>query len=138
MAHRLTTELHHLFTITQKNAFETGFPYHTEVELLSMILGMIGHHLPSFPRLECGYVPFQPENESAVLVILDRLDSLVMRRERTRKVLYPNETDLVFPMNSGEQLDQITKDLASILLDERMIGYIHVALRRLRRMSTWV
>lgn len=138
MAHRLTTELCRLFTVTQKNAFETGFPYHSEVERLSMILGMVGHHLPSFPRLECGYAPFQPENERAVLTVLDRLDSLIIPRERTRKVLYPHETDLVFPMNSGDQLHQISKDLASILLDERMIGYVQVALSRLRRMSTWI
>lgn len=138
MPHRLTTEIDRLFPIVQGNAFETSLPYHSEVEHLAVVLGMIYHQVPSFPRLECGYIPFQPENESAVLVILDRLDSLVIPRKRSLKVLYPEHTSLVFPMNSAEQLHQINEDLASILLDERMIGYIKVALSRLRRMSKWV
>lgn len=138
MAYRSTTELCRLFTITQKNAVESSFPYYAEVERRSKILGSVGNHLPSFPRLECRYVLFQPENESAVLIVLDRLDSLVIPPERTCKVLYPHEADLVFPMNSGEQLHQITNDLASIFLDERIIGYVQIALGRLRRMSMWV
>lgn len=138
MAHILTIIVSRLFTITQKNVFETSFPYHTEVEYLRTLLGMAGHHLPSFPRLECGYFPFQAENESALIVILERLESLVTPRKRTQKVLYPKETDLVFPDNSGEQLAEIAIDITSILLDERVTGYVLVALNRLRRFSVWV
>jgi hypothetical protein len=101
MTHSLTTVLPRLFTVTKKNTFEPSFPYHTEVEHLSTLLGMASHHFPSFPRLECGYFPFQPENERALLVILDHLESLVIPRKRTQKVLYPKETNLVFPENSG-------------------------------------
>ena len=121
-----------------KNVFENSFPYHTEVEHLSTLLGMASHHLPSFPRLECGYFPFQPENESALLVILERLESLVIPRKRTQKVRYPKDTDLVFPDNSGDQLGEIANDITSILLDERVSGYVLVALNRLRRFSIWV
>src|SRR5208282_5412725 len=138
MAHSLTTAISRLFTITLRNFFEHSFPYHTEVEQLSTLLGMASHHLPSFPRLECGYFPFQLENERALLGILERLESLVIPRKRTQKVRYPKDTTLVFPDNSRDQLGEIAKDITSILLDERVGGYVLVALNRLRRFSVWV
>ena len=141
MARDLTSILDRLIRVAKNHVIDSALPVHTEAERLNTILGCVWRHLPSFPRLECEYIPFHSENEEVLLEVLDRLNSVIIRSKpkNSRRDRRRDDTiNCYFPADSVEIIRQITNDVAAILLQERMVGYIVVGLNRLRRLSAWV
>jgi hypothetical protein len=102
---------------------------------LRSILGMVLRHLPSQPRLRCGYLPFHDINDISLRQIVDELTALTIpqKGKRPRR----NSTDYTFPPESVSIIQEITVDIATLLIDERLMGYIAVSLKRLFRLRIW-
>ena len=94
---------------------------------------MVFRHLPSEPLLRCGYVPFHYVNDIALRHILDKLAGLTIPQAPKRR----NHPHLTFPAKSVAGLEEITVDIASLLIDERLTGYIIAALKKVFKFRVW-
>lgn len=134
MASRFCAELTRLCTVAERNSMDTSISYHTEIEQLSTILGMTCRHLPQMPRLECGYNPYHPRNAEALLDVFREFDSLIIRRKRkTRR----RPDNYILMADCVDALRNIRNDVASIMLDERLSGYVIIGLNHLRSLPAW-
>ena len=113
---------------------DTSISYHTEIEQLSTILGMTCRHLPQMPRLECGYNPYHPRNAEALLDVFREFDSLIIRRKRKT---HRRPDNYILMADCVDALRNIRNDVASIMLDERLSGYVTIGLNHLRSLPAW-
>ena len=119
--------------ISYEIRYDQRFPFPRIATNLSYATSMVLRHLPSERRLACRYVPFHKANEVVLRQIYNRLIRLSVR-------IKPNKADksiLTFPGETAPQLAEITIDLGSILLDERLTGYIIVALKKCFSFQVW-
>ena len=126
-------EVRRLHFICFRLANDEKFPFPTAAKNLSYTSGMIFRHLPSEPRLRCGYVPFHDVNDIALRHILEKLAGLTIPQAPKRR----NRSHLTFPAESLAGLEEITVDIASLLIDERLTGYIIAALKKVFNSQVW-
>ena len=122
-----------LHNISGKIKYDEKFPASRTANIIYYTTGMVYRHLSSQPWLACGYVPFHDTNEAALWKIYERLATLTV----TMKPKKLNKANFTFPPESGPQVVEIAIDLASLLLDERLTGYIIVALKKCFSFRVW-
>lgn len=126
-------EIRRLHFICFRLANDETFPFPAAAKNLSYTSGMVFRHLPTEPRLRCGYVPFHNVNDIALRHILDNLAGLIISKAPKRR----NHPHLTFSAESVVALEEITVDIASLLIDERLTGYIIAALKKVFKFRVW-
>ena len=126
----------HLYGISFSVANNENYPYPSDARRLYNTLGMTALHAPSVPRLIYGYSPFHEGNE---IILRQTLENLKALSSVIRSTTRPRSIDPIFtfPPENIDSIREVTIQLASLLLDERMFGYIVVALKRISRLCVW-
>ena len=104
---QIDEEARRIHGIAGKIKYDDRFPSSKSANIIYYTTGMVYRHLPSEPRLACGYVPFHDANEAALWQIYDRLARLAVPM-KSKKL---NKANLTFRPEKAPQLVELLSTL---------------------------
>ena len=130
-------KLHHLVNLSFELTVVKTFHSPKEARRLYYTLAMSHVHSPTVPYLRCGYMPYHYKNESALRQILENIDALLIPQNTGQPRRRKDDIMFIFLPESLDAINKHINELVSLLLEERMMGYITVALKWIAALRIW-